>query len=178
MHTSRSAGELTIQETPGCLWFIGAFFSIIGGAFVYGALGGFTNWNEASFWQILLTFFMGSFGVGVGFWTIHKAPISKLVIDRVDEKIYLTRRRLFQRSETIYAFDEVDRFRLIEELDDENSPIWFFGMDLSDGETIAITSLASHTEEFQQKYVFEANEFARKMLATYENLVEIEEPID
>ncbi len=177
MLTSRTANELTIQETPGCLWFIGAFFAFVGGSFVFGALGAFSNLGQSPIWQVVLAFLMGSISIGVGFWIIHSAPISKLVIDRFDERIILTRRRLFERSEDIYSFEDVERFCQIQDIDDEGILVWFFGMDLTEGETITITSLASHTDDFQQKYVFEANEFARKSLPTWESVLKIDERI-
>lgn len=178
MHANRTENELIFQETPGCLWFFGLLFAAVGGVFVFGAIGGFRNWDGTAFWQIALTLLIGSSGTAAGFWIIHNAPISKIVIDRVEDKIYLTRRRLFEKSETVYEFEEVERFRLIEDIDDEGSPIWYFGMDLIDGESIKITSLPFHSEEVQERQVFDANEFARKSMPIWETVLEIDERID
>lgn len=173
MHAHRTENELVIQETPGCLWFVGGFFAFIGALFLYGALGGFSNWSSVPLWQLALTAVVGSTGVGIGFWSIHNAPISKLIIDRIDDRVILTRRGLFSRSKTVFSFVEIDYFCLVEDVDDEGSPIWDFGMQMADGDVIKITSLATHSEDFHRNFVFAANEFARKHLPTATETLEL-----
>lgn len=167
MKIKQTPNELIIQETPGCLWIFGLFFAIVGGIFVYGALGGFSNWNEVSFWQLALAFFMGAIAVAVGIWMIYKAPISKVVIDRIEDKVLLKRFGLFGKREIIYKFSEIKEFCLIEDKDDENEPIWSFGMELDNGEIIKISSMPLHSENYQRKYIFETNEFMRKPMPSY-----------
>lgn len=174
MHAHRTENELVIQETPGCLWFVGGFFALVGALFVYGALGGFSNWSSVPLWQLALCVVIGSSGVGIGFWSIHKAPISKLIIDRIDDRIILMRRGLFSRSKTVFSFVEVEYFCLVEDVDDEGNTIWDFGMQLLDGEIIKITSLATHSEQYHRNFVFAANEFARKHLPSATALHELE----
>lgn len=167
MKITQTPNELTIQETPGCLWFIGLFFAVIGGTFVYGALGGFSNWNEVPGWQLALAFFMGATAVSIGVWAIYTAPVSKVIVDRVEDKVILKRFGLFGKRDTVYKFDEIKQFCQIEDKDDEGSPIWSFGMELNNGEMLKITSLPSHSEEYERKYIFETNEFMRKQMPSY-----------
>ena len=167
MKIKQTVNELTLQETPGCMWIFGLFFALIGGIFVYGALGGFTNWSEVAYWELAMAFSMGAIALAVGVWVISKAPITKIVIDRIQDKVFLTRYGFSGKIVTVYRFDEIEQFCLIEEKDDEGSPVWSFGMKLNAGEPIIITAIASHCEEYERKYVFESNEFMRKQIPTY-----------
>lgn len=175
MQTEQTENELIIRETPGCLWILGLFFAIIGGVFVYGSLGGLTDWDRQAAWMLAITFVMGSMGVAAGIWIIYGAPITKVVIDRIENTVLMTRYGLFGKRETFYAFDEIEQFCLIEEKDDESNPIWSLGMNLSRGETIKISSLPSHDERFKQKFVFQTNEFMRKQIPSSEMILELED---
>lgn len=169
MKTTQTANELTIREAPGCLWVFGLFFALVGGFLAYGALGGFSNWNEAPFWQLALTFFMGAVAVGVGIWLIYQAPVSKVIIDRIEDKVLLSRYGLFGKRQTVYRFSEIEHFCLIEDKDTDDCPIWSVGLKLNNGETIKITSHPRHSEEYERKCIFEINEFMRKQMPSYKN---------
>lgn len=178
MKTTQTPNFLTLYETPGCLWFIGLFFMLVGGIFVYGALGGFANYQSQSPWMLAAALLMGSCGIGCGIWIIYGAPITKVVIDRINDEVVMTKRGLFGKRETVYAFEEIKYFRLIEERDDEGAPIWSVGMELSDGELVKVTSLPSHSEEYERKYIFQTNEFMRKEMPSYRNVFELEDESD
>ena len=164
MNISQTENELVIRESPGCLWLSGLFFAFVGGVFVYGALGGLNDYARQSPLVLAIALSMGLIGVGAGIWIIYEAPITKIVADRIENTLVMTRYGLFGKRETFYDFDDIEYFCLLEEKDDEGSPIWSFAMKLADEEVIKITSLASHSEEYERVYVFRANEFMRKQL--------------
>lgn len=178
MHTEQTENELIIKESPGCLWIVGLFFAFVGGVFVYGALGGLADYARQSPLMLALALLMGSCGVAAGVWIIYRAPITKVVVDRIEETVSMTRYGLFGRQQTFYHFDEIERFCLVEEMDDENSPVWSFGMKLTTGETLKITSLASHFEEYERKYIFQANEFIGKQIPPAQMILEFDEDHD
>ncbi len=175
MKTKQTANELTFQETPGCLWVVGLFFAVMGGILVWGTLGGFSNWNEVPFWQLALAFVIAASAIVGGVWVISKAPVTKVVINRIENAVLMTRWGFFGRRQTVFSFDEIKRFCLIEEKDDEGSPIWYLGMKMTDDEMIKITSLASHSEEYERKYVFETDEFMRKQIPPAQMVLEFED---
>lgn len=178
MKTTQNTNFLTLYETPGCLWFIGLFFMLVGGIFVYGALGGLKDYQTQSPWMLAAALLMGSAGVGVGFWIIYGAPLTKVVVDHINDELTITKRGLFGKRETIYTFEEIKYFRLIEDRDDEGAPIWSVGMELIDGELIKITSLPSHSEEYERKYIFQTNEFMRKQLPATEMILDFADEQD
>lgn len=178
MQIERTENELIIRETPGCLWIFGLFFAIVGGIFVYGALGGLSDYDRQPFWTLAAAFVMGSVGVAAGVWIIYGAPITKLVIDRIQNEVQMTRYGLFGRRETVYTFAQIEQFRLIEEADGEGSPIWSLAMNLSTGETVKISSHPSHDERFKLDFAFQVNEFMRKQISPAQMILTAEDEPD
>jgi hypothetical protein len=170
----QSENELIIEETPGCLWIFGLFFAVIGGVFVYGSLGGFSNWNEASTLTIYLSFLMGAIAVAVGVWIIYRAPLTKVIVNRQTKTVVHIRRGLAGQQKNIYSFGQIKQFCLVEQEDSEGDPIWSLGMELSNGETIKISSLESHNEKYKRDFVFQTNEFMHKQIASSQMIFEIE----
>ena len=175
MKISEAGDQISIDETPGCLWVFGLFFGVIGGLFVYGSLGGFTNRDEVPVYAIWLAFVMGAVGIAVGIWIILRAPVTNVVIDRQKKIISHTRRGLFGKTEDLYHIDQVKEFCVIEDKDDEGSSIWSLGYELSSGEIIAISSLQSHDEKFKRNFVFRANEFMQKQMPSYAAVDQLDE---
>lgn len=175
MHTEQNENELIIRETPGCLWIVGLFFAFVGGVFVYGAIGGFADYARQSPLMLAAALVMGSIGIGAGVWIIYNAPITKIVINRIENTVLMSRFGLLTRSDSLYDFDNIEGFTLIEDRDDEGDPIWYFALKLIDDEPIKITSLASHSETYKREYVFRANEFMHKQLSSTEMIFDAED---
>ena len=175
MRLKEEFNQIIVEETPGCLWFVGLFFAFVGGIFVYGALGGLNDYAKQSPWMLALAFLMGSCGVAAGIWIIYNAPIAKVFINRIESRVLLTRYGLFGKKETVYRFDEIKCFRLIEDKDDEGSPIWSFGLELTNDELVKITSLPSHSEEYERDHVFQINDFMQLAIPSYQSPDELKD---
>jgi len=175
MQTEQNENVLVIRETPGCLWIFGLFFATVGGVFVWGALGGFTDWGSQSLWMLAVAFAMGSIAVAVGVWIIHGAPVTRVRLDRLEKDVLITRYGLFGKRVSLYEFDEIEQFALLEEADDESNPIFSLAMNLHSGETVKISSLPSHDRRFKENFVFQTNEFMHKQLASTGMIFELED---
>ncbi len=175
MKIRQNENELTIEETPGCLWIFGLFFVVISGIFVYGSLGGFTNWDEIPRYAIDLSFLMGAIGIAVGIWIISMAPITKVVVNRRMNTVVHMRRGLAGKQENIYSFRQIKQFCLVEDKDGDGDPVWTLGMELSNGEMIVISSLLSPSEKFKRDFVFKTNEFMNKQIASSQMIFELED---
>ena len=151
---------------------------VVGGIFVYGSLGGLVDYGSQSLWMLALAFVFGAIGVGAGIWTIYIAPITKVVINRLENTVFITRYGLFGKREDFYELEEIEQFCLIEEKDSEGDDIWLLGMKLNADETIKISSFPSHDERFKRNFVFQINEFTRKQLASTEMILEAEDETD
>lgn len=168
MRLREDFNQIIVRENPGCLWLFGIFFMSVGGAFVYGALGGFTNHATTPKWQLMLAFIMGASAVGCGIWIIYNAPFTKLFINRQTNRIRHERRGLSGKIVNEYSFDEIEQFALLEEKDDEGDQIWSLSMNLTNGETVKISVLPSHAEQPKQNFAFQINEFMHKQMPSYQ----------
>jgi len=175
MKIKQTENELITQEMPGCLWIFGLFFAFVGSIFVYGSLGGFTNADEVLRYAIYLAFLMGAIGVACGVWVISRAPVSKIVVNRINETVVYTKYGLSGKTESRFRFDEIKQFCLVEEKDSEGDTIWSLGLELANRETIKISSLESHDERFKRNFVFQTNEFVRKQMLSSQIIFELED---
>ena len=175
MKIKQTENELIIQETPGCLWIFGLFFAFVGAIFVYGSFGGLTDYDKQAAWRLMLAFLMGAIAVACGVWIISRAPVSKIVVDRINETVVYTKYGLSGKKEFRFRFDEIKQFCLVEEKDGEGDAIWSLGMDLANRETIKISSLESHDESFKRNFVFQTNEFMRKQMLSSQIIFELED---
>jgi hypothetical protein len=173
MQATQTENELILRETPGCVWIFGLFFALVGGAFVYGALGGFADYPRREVWMLAAAFVTGSIGVAAGAWLIYRAPVTKLIINRIEKSVLMTQYGLFGRRVAFFDFDEIEQFSLIEERDSEGDAIFSLGMELINGDTVKISSLPSHDERFKREFVFQTNEFMRKQLASTQMILEL-----
>lgn len=174
MQADRTENELIIRETPGCLWIFALLFLIVGGIFVYGAFGNFTDNGGVPFWLIAVAFVLGAIGCVVGLRLIHRSPITKVVIDRDSETVAHTTYGVAGRTHAVYHFDEIEKFCLIEETDVEGELIWSLGMEISGGKTVKISSLGRHDEHFKRDFVFRVNEFMGKEMPSAQTVFELE----
>lgn len=178
MKIEQNENELIINESPGCLWILGLLFVLVGGVFVYGSLGGLVDYGKQETWMLFLTFVMGAIGVLVGIWVIYGAPITKMVINRNEETILITRFGLSGKQQITYQFDEIEQFCLLESKDSEGDTIWSLGLQLANGEMVKVSSFPTVFEEQERKYTFQANEFIRKQIPPAQMILELEDEPD
>lgn len=164
MKVFQTSNNLIINENPGCFWLFGLFFAAFGVLFIYGAFNGFALFGFQTPWTVGLTFLLGLAGIGVGFWSVYKTPINNLEIDKIKNEVKVIRWGVFGKRTSVYHFDEIERFCLIEDKNKKSRTVWSFGIEFIDGEKTAITSLGHHTEDYESKYVYPINVFIGKEL--------------
>jgi hypothetical protein len=161
MRLTVSPDKLILRETPGCLWLFGSFFISVSAVFVYGSLGGFTDYDRVPWWAIAASFLMGTIGISVGVWQIFLAPVTFIEIDRRRKTVVHRRRGLFGSKSDEYGFDQVKQFCAEQDLDDEGDPIWYLGLEFYGGKIVRITSMPSRTKEKDRDIAEKANHFLR-----------------
>jgi len=171
----RTGQTLTITETPGCLWLFGLFFAVIGASFVYGAAGGYSNYDRLDRLILVAHMAMGMLAIASGYWIIFKAPITRIKIDRNTETVSYSKKGLAGRSDVNYRFDQIAGFTLIEELDDDGCPIFSLGMQLTDGEPLRVSAMQSHSEQFKRNFVYQANTFMYKQMPSANEVFALED---
>ncbi len=174
MQTKQNANELTFQETPGCVWIFSLILLIFGGLFVYGSIGNLTNNSTVEFWLLPITLLLGLIAVGFGVRLIYHTPITKLVFNLTDETLLYTIYGLTGKKRTLFDFEEIEMFSLIEERDSEGTTFRSLGMSLSNGETIKVSSLSRLDEKFKLDLVLLANDFMSKQIPAAADVFELE----
>lgn len=169
MKIEQNGPILNINDTPALMWLFGAAIMIVGAAFIYGASGGYSNYEAATRTTIIAHFIGGLFALAIGFGVIFMAPATWIIIDRRTETLEFKRRGVSESIEHIYNFTEIKGFYLIQDKDSDGDPVWALGLEFMDGETIKISAIDSHDENFKRDYVFRANEFMYKQLPSYTN---------
>lgn len=164
MKVFQTPNNLIIKENPGCLWLFGIFFAAFGGLFIYGAFNGFVFFGVQTPWAVTLTFLLGLLGIGIGVLSIYQNPINNLEIDKIKNEVRVISWGVFGKRTSVYHFDEIERFCLIESKNKQNRTIWSFGIEFIEGEKIVITSLGQHAEDYESKYVYPLNVFIGKEL--------------
>lgn len=168
MKIEQTNDRLTISETPGCLWIFGLLFVLVGGLFAYGALGGLKDFDNQSPWLLALALVFGVIAVIAGIRVISNAPITRIVIDRSHGLVIWNKFGFMGRETLVYRLGDVSRFCLVDDRDSEGAEIWWFGMELVNGEILRIGSVASHVADHERRFVFAANEFVGKQLVPTE----------
>lgn len=162
MKVFEKENELIIKETPAIMWIIGLFFATIGGIFVYGSFGGFTNYAEVGIWTIYATRFMGMCAVLVGIWAIYKAPITTICINNLSNQINIERLGIFGKNVENINLENVTKFLQIEGTDTEGDKIWTFGYENIQGDLVELSALPIHSEDYQKNLVFQANKYIKR----------------
>jgi hypothetical protein len=109
-----------------------------------------------------LTFVLGIFGISIAFWIIYTAPISNLTINKINNEVKLIRWGVYGKRTKVYHFEEIERFCLLESKHGNGAQTWGFGIELTNGEQVVVTSLGVHAEDYQSKYVDPINIFIGK----------------
>jgi hypothetical protein len=162
MKVYETNNELIFKETPIIMWIFGMFFVIVSAMLLYGALGGFTNYNEVGLSGIYIARFMAICGIIAGLFLINNAPISTIRICKLLNNIHVEQIALLGKTQQTISLDKIDGFLLIEDKDSEGDKIWTFGVKLFDDELIKLSSMCWHSDTVEQHLVLQANKFINR----------------
>jgi hypothetical protein len=142
MRSFSNPDGLTLADSPGCFWFFGCFFCLVGGAAVIAAL---TNGlQEHSLEQTLITAALGLAAIGAGIYIIYNAPASRVVISRRRNLLTVSQRGLLRRQEQSYSLSSIHCVYLLESEDTDGDPVYKISMRLADGQELPLSHLWLH----------------------------------
>ncbi len=120
--------------------FIGLFFFLVSSTFVYGSLGGYSNYAQASELTIKLHFLGGFVGVCIGSWLIlTKSTYVK--ISAATQTVSIIKRNLFGKKETLVPFYKIKEFIVSDKFDQDGDLIWKVDLELESEEIIELTDV-------------------------------------
>jgi uncharacterized protein YacL len=146
---------LTLKNNPYPMRILGGFFFIISSMFVYGSLGGYTNYDKAPDYVIKLHFIAGSIGVLIGSWLILTKS-SFIEISAATQTISVIKSNLLSKTEVSVPFNKIKEFFVSEKIDD-GSPIWKIDVELKLNESFQLTDVWHSDREQCDEAVNAAN---------------------
>ena len=174
MKIERTPTVVTVKETPGCMWFLAAFFIFVGALFVYGASGGYNNYAEMSYFLMAVHILLGTCAVAAGVWLVYVSPKVLVKVDRNTETVSVRQTRLGGSSVQTFRFDDVTAFNLFEETDSDGDPVWSLQLETSVGDPVRCSSFASSDRQFTTDVAFELTAFMYKQMPSYRQVDELE----
>ncbi len=162
MKIKKTADGLQVKHTPGCIWILGGFFFVIGAIFLYGLLGGFTNYNEIETWEIAVGLFISIAVISVGIWQILAHPITVTSVNGREKSIVIFERGFFYKQKRTFRLAEVSNFELIEEKDSDNDSFYYIILRSNKGEKLKISSSGAQVEDYALEIKDELNRYLQK----------------
>jgi len=139
-----SPARLVMQDQPGCIWLLGLFFAAIGGVFIVGLLGAFTNLSDVSPAGRVVAWAMALAAVGAGAHIVRGTPRSRLELDRAAQTLTLRRRGLFRNEAFSYPLTLVSQVLVRVDKDSDGDNYYRLVMLLDGGQEVVISHVGQH----------------------------------
>lgn len=162
MKIKNTTEGLEVKNVPGCLWILGGFFSIIGSMFLYGLLGGFSNYDEMKTWEIAVGLIISLSIISVGIWQILSHPVTITQIKGRAKTITHIEKGLFRRSVTEYKFADVLKFEIVEEKDSDNDSFYYIAINTTKGEKVKLSNAGIQIQEYAQEIEQRLNKYLER----------------
>jgi hypothetical protein len=139
----RNAERLVIRDRAGCMGLLGLMF-FSGGVLVLtmlllGKLG-----PERRTWEILAVTAIGLAHFTVGGWLLASTPGRRVLLRRDRPVLELRKNWLTLRRIRAIHLDEMAGFHVHTTTDSDGDPVFYLELDLRNGETIRLHSVAVH----------------------------------
>jgi hypothetical protein len=164
--TKNNHDDLILKNNPYPIRFLGVFFFLISSLFVYGSLGGYSNYATAPGYVIKLHFLGGAVGVLVGSCLIL-SKTSYIKISAATQTVGIIKSNLLGKTEISIPFYKIKQFFVSEKTDD-GSLIWKVDLELESDETIEPTSVWHSDQEQCEEAANAANLILHKPLIPLE----------
>ncbi len=148
--------DIILKTNPNPLRFIGLFFFSISSLFVYGSLGGYSNYAQATELTIKLHFLFGSVGVCIGSWLILTKS-SYVQISAATQTVAVIKSNLLGKKQTLIPFYKIKEFIISDDLDEDRNLVWKVDLELESGEITELTTLWLNDKEQCEKAANTAN---------------------
>ena len=138
-----SSERLIIRDRAGCMGLLGLLF-FSGGVLVLSMLLLGKLGPERRTWEILAVAAVGLAHFSVGGWLLASTPGMRIILRRDRPVLELRKSWLVRRRMRAIHLDEMAGFHVHTTTDSEGAPIFHLELDLRNGETIRLHSVAVH----------------------------------
>jgi hypothetical protein len=139
LEKSGPPGRITIVDKPGCLYYFGLFFILIG---LLSALTAFflaPPETEVTTTDRAITVLVGLLAAVGGAYFVFNSPRSQIVVEESGKKILVSRRGFQLREHETFYSDEIDDIYVIESDESENAMSYSLRMRHVNGEEIPLS---------------------------------------
>jgi hypothetical protein len=136
-----SHDQLSTQDRPGCMWFFGVFFILIGAIVLAGVLGGFTDLDEISTPVKVAVFLLALSALAAGGRVLYRSPLTRARFDRLKGEVTIREWGLFRYRSDPHALMEVEGVYLAVSWDHEGSEVYQPRLKLRSGQEARLSSL-------------------------------------
>jgi hypothetical protein len=143
----RDDGTIVVSETPVMHWLLALLFVGVGGLFVVGPLGLFTDADRLAWWLRAGIVMLGSIGVAVGGWVLARSPRSRLTARAAGDDVRLERWGLSGRDTWTWPLAAVTGVQLVQGRDDEGGTVFQLHLLLRDARPVPISPVWVHDRE-------------------------------
>jgi hypothetical protein len=154
--TKNNHNDLILKNNPYPIRFVGVFFFVISSMFVYGGLGGYSNYRDGDPLIMKLHALFGMIGVGVGIW-LFLTKTSKVNISATTQTVKLITNNLLGKKERSIPFYKIKEFIVSDKLDQDGDPIWKVDMELESNEIVELSGVWLHDKPQCEEAVITAN---------------------
>lgn len=151
--------ELKLTDSAGCLWLFGLFFVVIGGIFILGLLGLFTNLNELSDLEKAAAWLMSLSGFSAGVYFIYQNPGSGILFDKRNNSLTITRTGLFRNQREQYRLNEILNIVLSQSTDIDGDPVYRIEAELKTGKLVPLSLIWIQNKGVQDELLNKIKEF-------------------
>lgn len=141
MRVKEKDHQLILTDNTGCVWLFSSLFVFVGGTFVYGSMGGFSNYREVAPWVLLVSGAMGLIGLATGLGIIHATPFTTTTLNRSSRTLLISWRGLLGNSERLIRFSEIAEFHVVHERDSDGDSVYRVDMRLKTSEDIRLSAV-------------------------------------
>lgn len=136
----------------GMGWVLGFFFIVLNLGLLWGAFGGFSNYETVPGWQLGLARVFGFIGMFAGVYCIYQHPVCSFLLDGDLGKIELRKKGFLKNEHSSYQLHDIRSFASVELKDSDGDTYYELAMEMADGERISITnSFHKLKEDFEYK---------------------------
>jgi hypothetical protein len=140
----RDDGTLVVDDAPVLHWLLALLFVGVGGLFVVGPLGVFTDADRLRWWVRAAIAAVGSLGVIVGGWVLARAPRSRLTVRPAPAAVRLQRWGLRGRAGWEWPRAAVTGVQLVQGADDEGGAVFQLHLLLRDARPVPLSIVWTH----------------------------------
>lgn len=151
--------ELKLTDSAGCFWLFGLFFVIIGGIFILGLLGLFTNLHELSDFEKAAAWLISIGGFSAGVYFIYQNPGSEIIFDKQNKTFTLTRTGLFRNEKEQYRLDEIRDVILSQSTDTDGDLVYRIEVEMKTGKLVPLSLLWIQNKVVQEELLNKIKEF-------------------